>query len=330
MAQFKRDWPGIHPETGLHVSDDELLVKSREAMIQAVQCFNNPTSLFKSEVFIVVSVIGWTYLLHWHYRGKGVDYRYKKEDGSPRLTKHGAEKHWELDACLDCPAYPLDLQTKVNLRFLIEIRHEIEHQMTRRIDGAISAKLQACCLNFNRAIKLLAGDRLGLDRELSIAIQFSGIEREQRDLLLKDMDLPPNILAMHAAFEGTLTDEMILDPRYAYRVALVEISANSRGKADEVIEYVRAGTEDHDRITRVLLKHAEKPKYKPTQIVSLMRAEGFPRFTMNDHSNLWRSLGTKDPKKQFGVALKDNDWWWYGNWVDRVRAHCEEKRSVYT
>lgn len=329
LSRFRLEWPGINPDTGLHVRDDELLVKAREAMIQAVQCFNNPTSLFKSEIFIVVAVIGWTYLLHWHYRRVGVDYRHMAKDGSPILTKHGAEKHWELEMCLDSPSCPVDDVMKANLRFLIGIRHEIEHQMTRRIDAAISAKLQACCLNFNRSIKALAGDRLGLDRELSIAMQFSGIEREQRDLLLKDIDLPPNILAMHAAFEGELTDELIRDPRYGYRVALVEISVNSRGKADEVVEFVRSGSEKSDQVTRVMFKHAEKPKYKPKQIVAMMKEGGFPRFTVTDHSNLWNELEAKDPKRQFGVALREGDWWWYENWVERVRAHCEENRKKY-
>lgn len=329
LSRFRLEWPGINPVTGLHVNDDELLVKAREAMIQAVQCFNNPGSLFKSEVFIVVAVIGWTYLLHWHFRQTGVDYRYKLKDGSPLLTKHGAEKHWELEACLESQACPLDDVTKANLRFLIGIRHEIEHRMTRRLDTAISAKLQACCLNFNHQIKTLAGERLALDKELSIAMQFSGIDRDQRDLLLKDADLPPNILAMHTAFENGLSEEIISDPRYGYRVALVEISVNSKGKADEVLRFVKAGTEQNDDITRVMLKHIEKPKHKPKQIVAQMVSEGFPRFTIKNHSDLWKKLEAKDPKKQYGVALKEGDWWWYENWVERVRAHCEEHRKQY-
>jgi Protein of unknown function (DUF3644) len=221
------------------------------------------------QVFIVLSVIAWTYLLHWHFGKNGVDYRYWK-DGSVLKTKHGAAKHWELEACLDCPQYPLDDPTRENLRFLIAIRHEIEHQMTRLIDDTISAKLQACCLNFNRAIKTLAGPRHGLDGELAFALQFSRISQEQRNALLSEMDLPAHIVAAQTAFEETLTDEMIRDPRYAYRVALVEVAANSRGKANRVIEFVKPGAGQQQEIERVLFKYAEKPKYKPGQIVSKM------------------------------------------------------------
>ena len=130
LAAYRAAWPQIDPKTGLHLLDDELLVKAREAMLHAVQGYNTPTTYFKSEVFIVLAVIAWTYLLHWHFGKTGVDYRYWK-DGSVLKTKYGATKHWELDACLASSKCPLADPTRENLRFLIAIRHEIEHQMTR-------------------------------------------------------------------------------------------------------------------------------------------------------------------------------------------------------
>ena len=42
----------------------ELVKKAREAMLAAVQLYNNPQVTFKAESFITLSVIGWTYLLH--------------------------------------------------------------------------------------------------------------------------------------------------------------------------------------------------------------------------------------------------------------------------
>ena len=81
---------------------DTLIKKSREAMLAAVQIYNNPQITFKSEAYITLAVIAWTYLMHSYYRGKGIDYRYY-EMGSTRKkyhrTKTGAYKHWELDSC---------------------------------------------------------------------------------------------------------------------------------------------------------------------------------------------------------------------------------------
>ena len=42
----------------------ELLKKSREAALAAVQIFNNPNISFKSESYVVLMMIAWTYLLH--------------------------------------------------------------------------------------------------------------------------------------------------------------------------------------------------------------------------------------------------------------------------
>ena len=46
----------------------QLLEKSREAALNAVQTFNNPLTTFKTETFIVLMVIAWMYLLHAYYR----------------------------------------------------------------------------------------------------------------------------------------------------------------------------------------------------------------------------------------------------------------------
>src|SRR2546426_504134 len=106
----------------------ELVKKAREAMLTAVQIFNNPQIEFKSELFIVATIIAWTYLLHAHYRKKGTEYRRFKAGVQRRRflrTKHGAIYRWNLEECLDFPQCPLEDIVKKNLRFLIGIRHEI-------------------------------------------------------------------------------------------------------------------------------------------------------------------------------------------------------------
>lgn len=331
LADFLAGWPHLDPTTGLHVRGDELLIKAREAMLNAVQGFNNPRALFKSELFIVTAVIAFTYLLHWHYRRNGVDIRHKRTNGGVEevvKTRHGADKHWELEECLRHPGCPLDEPTKTNLGFLITIRHEIEHQLTNRIDDAISAKLQACCLNFNRAVKEIAGAQYGLDREMGLALQFSTIDRDQRNILLQETDLPAHIQAAQIAYEDALTDEMVADPRYAYRVAYIEQSVNSKGKADQVVEFIRGDSERGEKL-RLLLKETERPKMKPKQVVDQMKKEGFRRFNMTAHTKLWQSVGAKDRGKAYGVTLADGSWYWYPSWVDYVRIYLNEHRDEF-
>ncbi len=132
---FLAIWPDIDHETGLSFRGDELLIKAREAMIAAVQTFNGAGLTFRAELFIVTIIIAWTYLLHAWFKRAGVDYRY-----SGQKTKEGADKFWELGHCLKQSQCPIKGGIARNLEFLIEIRHEIEHRSTSRIDDAIGAK----------------------------------------------------------------------------------------------------------------------------------------------------------------------------------------------
>ena len=326
LAAFLEAWPNVDG-SGLNLIGDELLIKAREAMLHAVQGFNNPRAYFKAEVFIVTAVIAWTYLMHAHLKRTGVDYRHRHHRTNEVLkTKHGAERHWELEHCLGAPGCPLDDATKANLKFLIEIRHEIEHQMTRRIDDFISAKLQACCLNFNNAIKSMFGAEYGLDRELGVALQFAGISKTQRDQLLRESYLPQHLVTAYNAYEEALPDALIRDPRCAYRVAYVEVSANSRGKADQVIEFIRPDSAEGQEIARVLIKESERKKYKPKDVVAMMAAEGHAGFNMYAHQLLWQAAEAKNPAHRYGVELRPGDWWWYDKWVDYVRAHLAGQR----
>lgn len=324
LEAFLGRWPEHDALTGLHPDGDELVIKAREAMLNAIQGYNNPRAVFRSECFIVLAIIAWTYLLHWNFKTLGVDFRSRKDDGTVLTTRHGAEKHWELETCLDHAQCPLDEPVKANLKFLIAVRHEIEHQMTRRIDETFSAKIQACSLNFNSALKELAGDRCGIDRDMAFAIQLSGIEREQRNMLLRDLKLPPNLLAAQEAFEDKLPDDVAEDERYAWRVLLVHKNTNSKGRADEVVEFIKPGSEVEGEIHRVLQKEVEKTKYRPSDIVADVQRQGYSHFTQHSHTLLVRELDAKNPKKQWGafIDLQERDWRWYRPWLDEVLRRC--------
>ena len=113
----------------------------------------------------------------------------------------------------------MDEGVKKNLELLLEIRHEIEHRSTSRIDDYLSAKLQACCLNFNDAIKALFGVQYGLEKRLPIALQFVTFDPAQRAALKRASNLPENIEASIDNFEEALSEEEYGDPAYRYRVA---------------------------------------------------------------------------------------------------------------
>ncbi|NOQ50787.1 MAG: DUF3644 domain-containing protein [Desulfuromonadaceae bacterium] len=312
----------------------ELVKKSREAALAAVQIFNNPNITFKTESYIVLMIIAWTYLLHAYYREKKIEYRYFEMQGKRKSfdrTKKGAYKYWELERCLHEKKSPIDKDTVNNLRFLIGLRHEIEHQMTTRIDDLLSARFQACCLNYNEYLKGFFGDALGIENHLSFSLQFSTIDAEQKDMLAEQKGLPANIQAYIEQFDFALSEDEFASQRYAYRILFIPKTANHKGQADRVIEFVKSDSPLAESLNKeyAFFKETEKKKYLPGQIVALMQSAGFPKFTMHYHTLLWREKVAKDPKKSFGHMVAGKYWHWYENWVDVVRKHCEDNREAY-
>jgi len=312
---------------------EELLCKSREAALAAVQVFNNPNITFKAEIFVVLMHIAWTYLLHAYYRSKRIEYRYfemRKVRRKFDRTKSGAFKYWELERCINCDDSPLDRATARNLRFLIGLRHEIEHKMTTRIDDYVSARFQATCLNYNRCIKALFGEKHGIDQHQAFSLQLASLTDKQIDMLRDATDLPPHIYRFIEGFDRELTDGEFNDPRYAYRVLFVRKSANRKGQADRVFEFIDPASPLAEGLNTeyVVIKERERAKYLPKQIVDLMAEEGYGNFKIHNHTDLWKAEDARNPSKGYGAWVVGK-WYWYDSWVDVVRRHCKENRERY-
>ena len=276
-------------------------------------------------------MIAWTYLMHAYFARERVDYRHRDAGGSVLSTKQGADRYWELGRCLRAAECPLAPPVVTNIEFIIKLRHEIEHRSTSRIDDAVSAKLQACCINFNDAIKRLFGSHFGLERRLPIALQFVTFGSDQRALLKRARDLPANVAAMMDAFHEGMTPEQQADPAFAYRVAFIPKIGSRASNSDEAIEFVKPGSEEGRDITRILLKDVDRKRFTAAQVVKLMRDEGYPSITQQRHTELWQSLEPRAPSKGFGKAgLYKGSWEWFEQWVARVRAHCQENAGRYT
>ena len=324
LDAFLAAWPDVDPDTGLSRSGDELLIKAREAMIAAVHTFNGAGLTFRAELFIVTSVIAWTYLMHAWFRREGIDYRYQQK------TKHGANKYWELGKCLKHAKCPVSKGTRRNLEFLLEIRHEIEHRSTSRIDDAIGGELQACCINFNDAMKALFGAQYGLEKRLPIALQFVSFADDQRLRMKRTADLPAHVSSFISAFEHGLTDEQLADPAFRYRVAFVPITSNRASGADRAIEFIKPESEDAKAISSVLLKEVNKKRHTATQVVKAANDDGYKRFGIADHTALWQKLNAKDPAKGYGCQGDyKGTWVWFDNWVGRVLEHCAENANKF-
>lgn len=312
----------------------ELVMKSREAALTAIRVFNDPQVSFKSETFIVLMMIAWTYLLHAYYRGEQIEYRYYKQGPKRRVydrTKHGAYKYWELERCLNESRSPLDRDTANNLRFLIGLRHEIEHQMTRSLDAYLSGRYQACALNYNEYLKKLFGSRLGIDQQLAYSIQFLELTEEQVAGPRPEAAIPERLRVYVAEFDGALTHDEYNSPKYSYRLIFKRKLVNRPGQADRVVEFIDPNSELAKAIDKEywVKKEVERPKFRPTDVVKVVKAAGFSGFRVTpEHSNMWKHENAKNPGKGYGVEVQ-GAWYWYQSWIDRCLELCEAAGDRY-
>lgn len=313
---------------------NELIEKAREAALSATKIFNDPLILFKSETFIVLMVIAWTYLLHAYYRLKKIEYRYYKQRGNKRSfdkTKHGAFKYWELERCLNDEHTPIDKITSNNLRFLIGLRHEIEHQMTNSLDEYLSGRYQACILNFNYYIKALFGVRYSLDKFLSYSLQFIEFSEEQFQGKKPEAEIPKKLKSYIVEFDDLLNHDEYNSPKYSYRLLFKKKLVNKSGQADKVVEFIDSNSDLAKTIDREywVKKEVERKKYRPGDIVGLVRSAGYGKFRLNpEHVTLWKSENAKDPSKGYGVEVAGT-WYWYESWLNRCLEICKTTGEKY-
>lgn len=225
-------------QTGLNLYDDERLIRARESMLLAVQVFNNSTLKFKTEVFAMLVNVSWTYLLHEFYSRKGVHIIQK--DGRSLLLSQMLNRN-------DCP---LSQGIKDNLESIKLIRDAVEHTLFRKSDLKWLSIFQACCLNFEKSICDLFGEKLTLQNELSFALQFAKMDFEQLNELNK-YDVPKHISALDNQLEHDLGEDRLSDLEYRFRVVYtIENSTKSKSH----IQFLHPGDETAEEVRNVLIK----------------------------------------------------------------------------
>jgi hypothetical protein len=273
---FKLTKRSYDPKTGLNLLENERLIRAREAMILAVQVFNSAGLNFKTEVFTVLANIAWTYLLHEYYERKGDTIT--GDDGRSLLLSQMIRR----DNC------PLSTGIRNNLNAVKNIRDDVEHKLFGRSDNRWLPLFQACCLNFDKTLCRLFGEKLSLQNELSFALQFAKPTIEDLTLVQK-YPVPARIEALDARLRQGMTEEQLDDLEYQFRVVYTLDSA-SKSKAH--IQFLHPGSEEAEQVRNVLLKTKiadELYPYKPSQVVSKVRTKIKPRkFSGHNHTQAWK------------------------------------------
>lgn len=323
VAKYKHMKRSFDPVTGLNPYTDEKLIRSREAMILAVSVFNNASYRFKTEVFSMLSNVAWCYLMHDYYERRGISPT--NSDGTTWALSYMIEKG-------DCP---LSSGIRQNLKAIKAIRDEVEHRLFGRSDGNWLAIFQACCLNFDKTIVAWHGEKVSLQNDLSVALQFGKMSIGQASQV-HTYDIPPNIAALDASLIAGKTEDELNDIEYQFKVVYTLDSA-SKSKAH--IQFVSPESQEGKDIHNVLQKYRvadEMYPHKPSDVVKeVVKANKV--FTMTNHTRAWKKYkvrpnnGARKPDRTdktyciYHIAHKD--YTYNQDWVDKLIAEAPDKKQ---
>ena len=261
--------------TGLCPIDDERLVRAREAMILAVELFNTPRLAFKTGVFSMLANVAWTYLLHEYYQSIGL--AIINRDGFSLLLSQMILRD-------DCP---LSKICKQNLSALKEIRDVVEHRTIGSSDSKWLPLFQSTCLNFEKALTTLFGDRLTLGHDLGLSLQFAKLSMEEVTQL-QAHNLPEHIAALDASLAAKLDEGDADSLEYQFKVVYTLTNVS---KAKAHFQFVQPESVEGKEIQNVLIKY--KPTediwpLKPGAVVRLVADRSKRKFTSDKHQRAWK------------------------------------------
>lgn len=286
--------------------------KAVEIFKTAVLVYNNNILFTRSETFIVLSIIAWTYLLHARLIREGVTPVYKNADGTSVLID-GQEKLWELNYCIERPEAGLSGGEKANLKYLIAIRNAIEHRSSDDINDALQAKIQANALNFLKYVKEKFGVKYDFSHDLAFAIQLQALTLKSPNALKGVTPVAKVVVAVNALLEESMTQAEFNDPSYSFRVYVVPKVTNNTKKADQAVIYSPIGSD-----VEVAIKLVERPKYRMTEAIKkLLDGDGLT-VTSYEFQQAWRLNDLKSPARGLAIQL-GGQWFWYQEGIDKIR-----------
>ena len=316
VAYFMLHRRAYDAQTGLNRYDDERLIRAREAMILAVQAFNSAGLRFKTEVFTILANVAWTYLLHEYYSRKTTVEIVNWQGQSISLS--------EMIARRDCP---LREGVKKNLSALKILRDRVEHHLLGKADLKWLGMFQACCVNFDRTMCELFGNKLTLANELSIRASVCSDEP-------RAPHADQQVRATGAHRRGRCTRHRGYDAGADQRHRLPipghlhpQCGAKVEGTYTVREPGFAEGKEIHNVLSRKVVADELYP-YKPGKVVKLVAAKTRKHFTSHNHLQAIRKFkvrpknGSAQPKntdKAYCVYhAAHKDYTYSDAWVEKL------------
>ena len=319
VEEYFKTLSAYDPKTFLnpYKESDKRLIRSREAMIAAVQTFNTPTMIFRAEIFAVLANIAWTYLIHEKLE--------REEKGSSERCKNKSKTVSQIlgkEGQTPIQSPIKDAAVIENLRKIIEIRDEVEHTFFVGGDILFGALFQACCINFEKYITEWFGSSLSLTKELSLVLQFVRLEKEQL-VELEKSNLPP---AIKTIVDEIQESEFKDDSAFQFKVHFMEV-VSSKTSADI---HCLVSHDKSEPGTPYAIKPRDYARVTEKEIVKAVQDKGYKNFKPRNHQKCWKERWNtakerNEHARQYGEVLNKRQWFWYKQtWLKEVLEFCKK------
>jgi len=288
---------------GLPIQVKELLTKSRESALLAVELYNKPAVSFKTGAYISLMIIAWTALFHAYYLKKRIKPYFKKGKRFEKIIEKVGNKEikeykwWDLSKCVKEYFKSNNPPERKNLEFFIPLRNMIEHRNLPELDISIFGECQSLVSNFDDFIEKEFGKSFMLSQNLSHTLQFSFIDKnileyKKNELETKNLKQIVNFIK---AYRSSLSTNIFQSDKYQYKVVLIKVANHSGRNALPLkfVNYNDLSEEDKQKLheTGIVLtkekevkipedKLLEDYKFQYEELCSKLK-DKFPSFKRN-------------------------------------------------
>lgn len=231
----------------------DLLSKSKDAAILAVDLYNKPATRFKSYGYIVLMTIAWTSLLHAVFERRGIKYYHRKKNSRLYEKIDGERKAWDLSACAKEYFKGQVSPVKENIDFVIALRNKVEHHFLPALDFEILDICQALLINFEKTLVKEFGENAGLSEYLSIPIQTITTNPAWRRKALKEMQSREFVVVKRFIdnYRAALDESIWQSNEFSFQVYLVPNLGTKRSKADVAVKFVHFDPENEEEMAQL-------------------------------------------------------------------------------
>lgn len=226
---------GLIPESDRTVTDREmLLLKARQAVLQALRIYNDPTAQFRIDSFLVSMHIAWSCLLQAVLEKSGGDPYYRDSNGNLRL--HDGRPRAKSVSDLASDVFDLassDGQSiKLNLDLLTGLRDQVVHRYIPALDAYMIHEIQANVLNFEKVLVEHFGADAALAGQLQVPLLLSTLRPGSSVESLKELQsqIPPDVISYLERFAGQVPDDIKENSHFRLKVFLTPVAANREKK----------------------------------------------------------------------------------------------------